>query len=95
MEKDGEIAWDGRIIAVTHEILAEVRSAPPLYIKGEERATMAILHCTNVAGDQTLTCCSPVAEGFLARGVEIIVELTADLAETCSLLGGSVRKLAR
>ena len=76
VEKDSEIERDGRIMAVTREIPTEIRAstlcpaAPCGYKKGEKRATMAILHCTNFAVDQTLACCSLVAEGFIARCVE-------------------------
>ena len=76
VEKDSEIAWDGRIIAVTCEILAEICAStlrPAAlcgYKKGEKRVTMAIPRCTNFAADQTLACCSLVAEGFVACCVE-------------------------
>ena len=76
MEKDSEIAWDGRIIAVMCQILAEIHAStlrPAAlcgYKKGEKQATMAIPRCTNFAADQTLPCCSLVAEGFVARCVE-------------------------
>ena len=51
---------------------------------------MAIPHCTNFAADQTLACCSLVAEGLQRAGlnqllVEIVVELAADSTETSGL----------
>ena len=73
----GEIARAERDLAVTHEIpplfaTSTLRPvAPRVDKKVRKREMMALPRCTNVAADKTLACYSLVAEGFVARWLEL------------------------